>query len=284
VRPALGLLAALLVLYLLWILFLFLAQAKIAYPAAGGPARASAPPPGADVVWVDAGGARVETWYLPPRGGARGRAPALLFGHGNGETIDDMAERFAPLRDLGLGVLLVEYPGYGRSTGAPSEGSIAAAFLAAYDLLARREDVDASRIVAFGQSLGGGAVCTLLSKRPVAAVVLLSTFSSARIFARRYLAPGFLVRDVFDNVRALDGYGGPVLVVHGERDALIPKENGEALRRAARGRLLTYDCAHWCWDREGGPLFADVAAFLGEAGVLQPHQTSSSGFSSFGTP
>lgn len=267
-KLSLSLLAAAAVLYGVWVLFLWAQQGRMAYPIAGLPAAPARPPRDAIVAWLAAGEARVETWFLPARGAAAERSPAVLYGHGNAETIDDLPAALLPLREMGLAVLLVEYPGYGRSTGTPSEASIGAAFAAAFDLLAARPDVDAKRIVVFGQSLGGGAVSTLLPRRPVAAAILLSTFSSARVFARRYLAPGFLVRDVFDNEAAVAGYGGPVLVLHGRADSVVPFANGERLARSARnGRLRAYDCDHWCLDGRA-PVWSDVATFLTESGVL----------------
>ncbi len=268
-RLAAGFLGTAAVLYVFWILVLWAAQGRMAYPVAGLPVPPAAPPLDSQRAWVEAEGARVETWFLPPRAAPGGRSPAVLFGHGNGETIDALPPVLGPLREMGLGVLLVEYPGYGRSGGKPSEASIGATFAAAFDLLAARPDVDPGRIVVFGQSLGGAAVCTLLGKRPVAAAILMSTFSSARIFAARYLAPPFLVRDVFDNVKALGRYDGPVLVLHGRADRVVPFGNAEVLARAARhGRLRAYPCEHWCFEPERLPLWADVGSFLREAGIL----------------
>lgn len=270
-RMIVFLLAAAAVLYGLWVLLLFTQQGRMAYPIAGLPAGPSRPPRDADVRWIDAGGARVETWFLPARNARTGRSPAVLLAHGNGETIDDLPGLVGPLRDLGVSVLLVEYPGYGRSSGVPSEDSIRKTFAGAYDLLAARPDVDPERIAVFGHSLGGGAVCTLLGSRRVAAAVLLSTFPSARVFASRYLAPGFLVRDAYDNAAALRAYEGPVLVLHGTRDEVVPVESASRLRDAARhARVVTYPCGHECWDGPGVPMWEDVASFLADAGVLAP--------------
>lgn len=258
------------VLYGLWVLLLWNQQGRMAYPIAGFPAGPSRPPRDADVRWVEAGGARVETWFLPARNAPAPRTPAVLLAHGNGERIDDLPEAAAPLRDLGVSVLLVEYPGYGRSAGVPSEDSIRKTFAGAYDLLAGRSDVDPGKIVVFGHSLGGGAVCTLLGAKPVAATILLSAFSSARIFAARYFAPGFLVRDTYDNAAALRTYGGPVLILHGTRDEVVPVASAGRLHDAApRARVVTYPCGHDCWDGPGVPMWRDVASFLTEAGVLE---------------
>ena len=90
-------------------------------------------------------------------------------------------------------VLLPEYRGYGRSAGSPSQRAITEDLIAFYDLLARRPEVDAQRVVFHGRSLGGGAVCDLARHRKPAAVILMSTFTSMKRMAPRYLVPGFMV-------------------------------------------------------------------------------------------
>ena len=186
--------------------------------------------PGAEQIWIDTDGARAEAWYLPPLLAAPGPAPLVVFAHGNGELIDDWAEAFEPPRRWGAGVLLVEYPGYGRSTGSPSQDSIAATMASAFDRMAAREEIDPARIIAYGRSLGGGAVCALARERRLAALVLESTFTSVRKLARGFGLPGFLVRDPFDNLGALRSYPGPVLIV-------APYSLGRALsNRVARLR------------------------------------------------
>ena len=163
-----------------------------------------------------------------------------------------------------MGVLLVEYPGYGRSRGTPSQRSITEAFVVAYDMLVHRKDVDGSRIILMGRSVGGGAVCALAARRPSAALVLISTFTSLRSFAGRYLVPGALVRDPFDNLSVVAAYGGPVLVVHGRQDDTIPHEHGVALwKAAARGRFTEHDCGHG----DCPPLWEDVLPFLSKEGI-----------------
>jgi fermentation-respiration switch protein FrsA (DUF1100 family) len=201
--------------------------------------------PGAERIWLDTQGARAEAWYLPPLSPGPGPAPLVVFAHGNGELIDDWAEAFEPPRRWGAGVLLVEYPGYGRSTGSPSQGSIAATMTSAFDRMAERGEIDAARIIAYGRSLGGGAACALARERKVAALVLESTFTSVRRLARGFGVPGFLVRDPFDNLETLRDFSGPVLIVHGERDEIIPAAHAAELHAAARGsRLALAPCGH----------------------------------------
>src|SRR5262245_34995912 len=91
-------------------------QRRILYPLRRAPdASALVRAVDAEQVWLEAGGVRSEAWLLPARDGARGPAPLLIFTHGNGELIDDWPREFDEPRSWGVSVLLVEYPGYGRS-------------------------------------------------------------------------------------------------------------------------------------------------------------------------
>ena len=226
-----GFLGVLAVAALAWVGTTWVLQRAALFPRP--PAPSVSPAAGrSDVEIIRLGSDEVEAWYLPARN-VDGRAPALVFTHGNGELIDHWLDAFAGVPDWGIGVLLVEYPGYGRSGGRPSEGSIARIMTAAYDHLAARPEVDAGRIVAWGRSLGGAAACLLVSQRDVAALVLESTFTGVRPLARRFGLIGPLVRDPFDNLPIVEAFEGPVLVLHGEYDSIVPVAHGRALAQAA---------------------------------------------------
>ena len=220
-------------------------QRRILFPArTAGDASAALAAVGGEAVWLETSSARSEAWYLPAHG-APGPAPLLVFTHGNGELVDDWVDGFETPRAWGVNVLLVEYPGYGRSGGAPSERSIDAAMLAAYDWATARADVDRKRVVAWGRSLGAGAACALASRRRVDALVLESAFTDVRSLARRLGLPGFLVFDPFDNLAFVRGYRGPILLVHGTRDAIVPVEHARALHAAAPlSELELLPCGH----------------------------------------
>lgn len=223
---------------------LFLGQRRLLYPAPRGPAMAAVPPDARRVRLAAADGP-VDAWYLPPAGATAGLRAAVIFAHGNAERAEDWTDQFHDLRRAGLGILLPEYPGYGLSAGAPSQSSITAAMLAAYDWLAAQPGVDTGRIIAYGRSLGGGAVARLATRRPVAALVLESSFTSLRAFAGRFLAPGFLVRDPFDTLAELGAFRGPLLVVHGRRDDVAPFAHGRTLAAAVPGAVfVALDCGH----------------------------------------
>lgn len=268
-RFALVALAVLLVAGGVLIAAVFRMQRAVLFPATGwrGP-EPDLGSHGAERVWLEHGTGRSEAWLLPAVPGRASTAPLLVFAHGNGERIDDWIDGFATPRAWGASVLLVEYPGYGRSTGTPSQASVAAAMLAAYDWAVTRPGVDPARVVGWGRSLGGGAVCDLARERALAALVLESTFTSVREIARKLGLPRFLVRDPFDNLEAIAAFSGPVLIVHGERDEMIPLEHARVLRSAAKDARLHVEpgCGHNDCPRP----WAEVRAFLLERGLLTP--------------
>lgn len=214
---------------------------------------------------------RVEAWLLRAPG-ASGACPAplVLFAHGNGELIEHWPEALEPYRALGLHVLLPEYRGYGRSAGRPSEAKTVADLTNFYDLVAERPDVDRSRIVFHGRSLGGGAVCGLARARTPRAMILWSTFTSLPDVARRFFVPRALVPDVFDNLEVVRTLAAPLLVVHGTRDRLIPFAHGEALANAHHDGVLLPDegALHNDCPRSMPRYFTEAERFLRHAHVL----------------
>lgn len=231
------------------------------FPATRFPGPTPELPPEVTSIWFGPDES-TELWLLRPDP-TDTPFPVILFTHGNAEVIDLWREPFEYFRQRGFGVALIEYPGYGRSGGQPSQRSITAAMLAAYDTLASRPEVDSTRMVAYGRSLGGGAACTLAERRPLAAVVLQSTFTSVRVFARQMGLPGMLVRDPFDNVKALESYEGPLLVLHGRRDSIIPVEEGKRLATSSGGQIVLLDCGH----NDCPHPFDTILEFLREHGI-----------------
>ncbi len=241
---------------------LFLVQRSLLFPI---PASVPGDPGArAEIVRIRGLDAEASGLFLAPRPAA-GRAPLIIFMHGNGELADDWIPEFESPRTWGVGVLLVEYPGYGRAPGAPSEKSITAAVQAAYDWAAADPRIDPTRIVAYGRSLGGGAAARLAVDRKVAALILESAFTSVADFAAGFLAPSFLIRDPFDNRQALRAYRGPLLVIHGRQDRVVPIAHGRELAAHVPGaRLHELDCGHNDCLRQ----WKTIVPFLRDAGVL----------------
>jgi len=257
--------------YAAYALLIFLMQRQIIYP--GRHIRVNGPPPAGIVpIAVVTATGPSEAWFMPPYKRRQGeRRPLVIFFHGNSEVIDYLPEQAEGFREMGMGVLLVEYPGFGRSSGNPTESSIAEAAVAAYDAVLKREEVDPERVVLFGRSLGGGAACALAARRPSAALILQSVFTSTRPFARGFFIPGFLVRDVFDNSKAVSAYRQPILLFHGSRDTTVPPEHSRELQRVApRARLVEFPCGHNDFPPDWHEFYRIIAVFLKDAGVVQP--------------
>jgi fermentation-respiration switch protein FrsA (DUF1100 family) len=259
-----GGLVAVTLLAVYWLL-LFLTQRSILFPVpplSGAPPR----PSYAEQVWLKTSFGRTEAWYLPAIQSAESPAPLLVFSHGNGELIDHWPDECEEPRRWGVGVLLVEYPGYGRSDGTPTEKSITESMLAAYDWARQHADVDRSRIIPYGRSLGGGAAAGLSLRRPVPVLILESSFSTVAAFASGFGAPAFLVRDKFDSVAALRSFNGPTLILHGDRDDVVPPHHARALAAASSRATLTFmPCGHNDCPRP----WAVVRSFLDEHGITR---------------
>lgn len=258
--------------YLVYGGFVFLMQRQIMFPRY----LIETPPKGVDPpflrkIWIKTSFGKTEAWFLPPESMNRAEpSPVVIFAHGNGEIIDFWPNELQRFNRLGIAVLLVEYPGYGRSEGTPSQKSIAETFSSAYDFLIARKDVDPAKIILFGRSLGGGAVCTLAAERPSAALILMSTFTSARSFAKKYLVPGFLVRDPFDNLAVVRDYPKPVLLIHGKFDEVIPYSHGTRLYKAAHyAEMITYESGHNDCPPDWEIFWRDLEVFLSTSGIIE---------------
>jgi fermentation-respiration switch protein FrsA (DUF1100 family) len=263
--------------YTLWCTLLFLMQRQILFPRGLISGLADSKPniPALEKIWLETASGKTEAWYLAPdRASREDRIPAVIFGHGNGELIDFWPEELVRFTQMGLALMLVEYPGYGRSAGSPSEQSITDAFLAAYDNLIHKPEVDPSRVILFGRSLGGGAVCALARRRQSAALILMSTFTSVRAFTARYLAPGFLVRDPFDNLSTVQSYKNPILIIHGRHDEVIPFSHGKRLYQTAqKGTLAVYDAGHNDCPPDWSRFWRDVEEFLTDTRIIKSHES-----------
>ena len=162
--------------------------------------------------------------------------------------------------------MLPEYRGYGRSSGSPTQAGITEDLVRFYDMLAAREEVDEKKIVFHGRSLGGAVVCSLAAQRPAAGLILQSTFTRFTDMTAQYFVPSFLVLDPFDSLGVVGRFEGPVLVIHGRRDQLIPHSHGELLAQtASRGRLVSYDCGHNDCPLDWDAMWREVDALVDEA-------------------
>jgi pimeloyl-ACP methyl ester carboxylesterase len=113
-------------------------------------------------------------------------------------------------------------------------------------------------------------VCSLAKERRPRAMILMSTFTSIRAMARRFLFPGSLIVDAFDNEATLRALDVPVWILHGDRDVTVPVSHGERLASVGRRARLTIEhgAGHNDCPRDWRRHYRDVEAFLRESGVL----------------
>ena len=270
-RPILSIFIFCIVLYALYALIFFAVQRRVLFPRhVLPPSSGMAAAEGLTLVPLEMPFGTVEAWFLPPVGHRAGNpAPALILTHGNATLIDGWPPRVDALRRMGMAVLLVEYPGYGRSAGAPSQATISATLLEAYDWLVAQSEIDSSRIVLFGRSVGGGAVCTLAAQRPSAALILLSTFTSVRDMTTVYRLPARLLRDPFDNRSVVQQYRQPLLILHGTRDEIVPYTHSLALHEAAPNSThIALDCGHNDCITDFDAFWHSLRPFFVEAKIL----------------
>jgi fermentation-respiration switch protein FrsA (DUF1100 family) len=202
-----------------------------------------------DRIYVLFGNA-LETTGLKPRHDAA-RRPTLIFFYGNGMCLADGLDLLRDWQKLGANVLGVEYPGYGMSSGKPGEKAFNAAADAAYEWLVARPDIDKTKIIPLGLSIGSGPAVDLASRKSVAALVLLAPFTSLDDMARALLpwvpASSKLLRHHFDNAGKIGNLSIPIFIAHGCRDSIIPCEMSAKLARAATKANVTrieVECDH----------------------------------------
>lgn len=225
-------------------------------PAAVGLAAAE------EVVLDTADGEHVVVWHIAPRGDL----PVVLYLHGNGGALSHRADRFRALTADGIGVVAVDYRGFGGSSGHPTEAGLLIDAETAYAFAVDRYPI--ARIAAWGESLGTGVAVALAAERPVGRIVLEAPFTStADLAARQYpfVPVRWLMKDQFRSDLHIGAVAAPLLIMHGGRDPVVPIAYGERLFALAHEpkRFVRFpDGEHENLDRFGA--LDAVKAFLSE--------------------
>jgi fermentation-respiration switch protein FrsA (DUF1100 family) len=185
-------------------------------------------------VWLrTADNVKLHAWWIA----GKGAEFTFLAFHGNAANVPNRADIYRFLSSVPANVLALEYRGYGRSEGAPSEAGLYRDAEAAYNYLVGERGIPPNRIIAFGGSLGTVVAADLAAKLPVGGVVLEAPFPSAKAVARRMypFVPGlgFVARSKFDTAAKLARIHVPILVVHCALDPTLPFAFGEQVYRLA---------------------------------------------------
>jgi hypothetical protein len=194
-------------------------------------------------------------------------APTVIFFYGNGACAASMAVEFWRFRQMGVNIIMPDYPGYGMSGGRPSEKGFYAAADAVYDYVAQRPGIDRDRIAVVGWSMGGAVAIDLACRRKVVALETISAFTSLPAVAHTvapWLPVKWILRSRFDNLAKIHSITCPILVAHGTLDQIVPPAMAAQLAAAAQGgvRALMIEGAghNDVFDVGGGPLWAAMRA------------------------
>lgn len=161
--------------------------------------------------------------FTPP---VRKEGPVVLHCHGNAENLRSLAWRQELFRSHGYGFCAFDYEGYGRSSGKPSEAAAERDVLRIWEYLTVERNIPAEQIVLHGFSLGTGVVSFLASKvSGYRALILEAPFTSTYAVAGLAWVPG----NRFPSFRYITQVKSPILIMHGDRDRIIPFSHGKKL-------------------------------------------------------
>ncbi|MGB7041066.1 MAG: alpha/beta hydrolase [Xanthobacteraceae bacterium] len=179
-----------------------------------------------EVPLTAADGTQIHVWHVAPRD----NKPVIIYFHGNGGSLPGRVDRFRRLIKDGIGLVGVEYRGYGGSGGTPTEQGLIADAQAAYAFAAARYPV--SQIVVWGESLGSGVAVALAAEKPVVRVILEAPFTSTEAVGARhywYLPVRLLMKDQFRSDERIGKVTAPLMIMHGVLDRTVPYAMGEQI-------------------------------------------------------
>jgi len=185
-----------------------------------------------DVAFSASDGARLHGWFVPGESDV-----TWLWFHGNAGNISHRLDNLKIIHDeLGVNVFIFDYRGYGLSQGKPTEQGTYQDGEAALAYLRSRRDVNQEKVIYFGRSLGAAVAVEMATRHRPYALVLESPFTSIREMARLtypFLPVWPFLRTKYDSLAKIGSVEAPVLVLHGDRDDIVPLETGRKLFLAA---------------------------------------------------
>lgn len=196
-----------------------------------------------DVSFTAADGTKLHGWFVPhphPR-------VVVLYAPGNAGNVAYREPFLRKLHELGAATLIVDYRGYGKSEGTPTEDGILQDARAARECLAQRIHVPSEEIIVLGESLGGGVAVDLAAIDGAKGLILLSTFTSlpdvgSHLFP--LLPVKTVMRSRLDSINKIGNFRGQLLQAHGDQDELIPYAIGRELFDACPSPDKTFVTLH----------------------------------------
>jgi fermentation-respiration switch protein FrsA (DUF1100 family) len=179
-----------------------------------------------EVALTAADGVGITVWHIAPKNSK----PVILYFHGNGGALHYRVERFKKLLADGVGLVALEYRGFGGNAGTPSEHGLIADAEAAYAFATAR--YPAKQIVVWGESLGSGVAVAIAAEKPIGRVILEAPFTSTAAVASIrywYMPVRLLMKDQFHSDERIGRVTAPLLILHGFQDRTVPYAMGEQL-------------------------------------------------------
>jgi hypothetical protein len=189
--------------------------------------------PHEDVYLTTDDGQRLNGWFIPGKSEI-----TWLWFHGNGGNISHRTEEIVQIHQhLGVNLFIIDYRGYGNSDGSPSEQGTYQDARAALAYLRSRPDVSAGKIVYFGRSLGAAVAVELATEHPPGGIILVAPFASlsdmARVHYSAFPGAAWLARNRYNSLTRISSIEKPLLILHGDQDAIVPLSQGHKLFEAA---------------------------------------------------
>ncbi len=191
-------------------------------------------------------GKKLNAWYVPPKKDY----PIIMFSHGNGGNISYFFDMLIPVTNMGYGVFIYDYRGYGKSEGFPFEKGLYKDARAALNFLNNEKNIKSENIILWGLSIGGGVTSQIAIENDFKAVILQSTFTNTKDMGKAtlkratkkdwmqnfvYLFP-FIQK--FDNYSRIDKITEPLLITHSMDDSMIPYE--QAIKNHSKAPMAEF--------------------------------------------
>ena len=212
-----------------------------------------------DVEFSTEDGTRIHAWFVPHD---NSRA-TLIYCHGNAGNIGRRLGALQRWHDLGVSVLIFDYPGFGQSEGSPTEQGTYASARAAWEYLTEDKQIPAHNIVLYGRSLGGGVVAQLASEVDAKGLIIESSFTSVPDMADDiywWIPLQKLMTVRYETKNKIDSVDYPILIVHSPDDEVVPLSHGQELFEIANEPK---QFLHTKGGHNGGPTLSEPEYSLG---------------------
>ncbi len=162
----------------------------------------------------------INSWFIPYNNAKY----TLIFFHGNAGNIGHRLDKISLLREIGLNIFIIDYRGYGRSRGIPSEKGFYSDAASAYEYLTNTRKIPPSQIILYGESLGSAVALNLAAKSTVKAIILEGAFSCGKEMAKKIFPffPGIFFADKFNSLKNIKGVKTAKLFLHSKDDEIVP--------------------------------------------------------------